>query len=107
EIPEAVRQTTEGVRRAATIVQALKSFAHPSKPVHEPADLNQSITDTLAVARSQLANIAELRVELGELPPVVCSAGDLNQGDLRAVLHHQAGRQGHRPGPRAGPRARR
>ena len=31
EIPEAVRQTRDGVDRVATIVQALKSFAHPGR----------------------------------------------------------------------------
>ena len=87
EMPEAVRQTTDGVRRIATIVQALKSFAHPSTPVHVPADLNQAITDTLTVARSQLANVAGLRIELGELPPVLCSVGDLNQVFLNLLIN--------------------
>jgi PAS domain S-box-containing protein len=65
EIPEAVRQTIDGVHRVATIVQALKSFAHPSTPVHLPTDLNQSLTDTLTIARNELVNIAEIRTNLG------------------------------------------
>jgi PAS domain S-box-containing protein len=87
EIPEAVRQTIDGVHRVATIVQALKSFAHPSTPVHLPADLNQSLTDTLTIARNELVNIAEIRTNLGVLPPVMCSIGDLNQVFLNLLLN--------------------
>jgi PAS domain S-box-containing protein len=87
EIPEAVRQTIDGVHRVATIVQALKSFAHPSTPHHQPSNLNQSLTDTLTIARNQLTHIAEIHTTLGDLPPVVCSIGDLNQVFLNLLLN--------------------
>jgi PAS domain S-box-containing protein len=87
EIPEAVRQTIDGVHRVATIVQALKSFAHPSTPNHLPANLNRSLTDTLTVARNELAHITEIHTALGDLPPVTCSVGDLNQVFLNLLLN--------------------
>lgn len=87
EIPEAARQTRDGVRRVATIVQALKRFAHPATSVHHPADLNRALGDTLAVARNELKQVAEVRVELAELPPVVCSVGDLNQVFLNLLIN--------------------
>jgi PAS domain S-box-containing protein len=87
EIPEAVRQTIDGVHRVATIVQALRSFAHPPTPIHEPSNLNQSLTDTLTVARNELVNVTEIRTNLGDLPPVTCSVGDLNQVFLNLLLN--------------------
>lgn len=87
EIPEAARQTRDGVRRVATIVQALKRFAHPATSVHQPADLNRALVDTLAVARNELKQVAEVRTELADLPPVVCSIGDLNQVFLNVLIN--------------------
>ena len=87
EIPEAVRQTRDGVQRVATIVQALKSFAHPGAPGQHPADLNQALTDTLTVARSELRNVGRVDTGLGRLPPVTCSVGDLNQVFLNLLVN--------------------
>jgi PAS domain S-box-containing protein len=87
EIPEAARQTRDGVRRVATIVQALKRFAHPATAVHQPADLNRALLDTVAVARNELKQVAEVRTELADLPPVVCSVGDLNQVFLNLLIN--------------------
>jgi len=87
EIPEAVRQTRDGVARVATIVQALKSFAHPAAPGQQPADLNRALTDTLTVARSELRRVDRIVTDLDELPPVICSAGDLNQVLLNLLIN--------------------
>jgi PAS domain S-box-containing protein len=87
EIPEAVRQTRDGVQRVATIVQALKSFAHPGTPGQHPADLNQALTDTLTVARSELRHVGRIDTDLGQLPPVTCSVGDLNQVFLNLLVN--------------------
>ena len=87
EIPDAVRQTRDGVARVATIVQALKSFAHPDAPGQLPADLNQALTDTLTVARSELRRVDRVVTDLGELPLVTCSAGDLNQVLLNLLIN--------------------
>ena len=87
EIPQAVRQTRDGVARVATIVQALKSFAYPAAPGQQPADLNRALTDTLTVARSELRRVDRIVTDLGELPPVTCSAGDLNQVFLNLLIN--------------------
>jgi signal transduction histidine kinase len=87
EIPEAVRQTKDGVTRVATIVTALKSFAHRDTPEHQPADINRALTDTLTVARAELRAVGAVRTELTPLPPVVCSIGDLNQVFLNLLIN--------------------
>jgi PAS domain S-box-containing protein len=87
EIPEAVRQTRDGVQRVATIVQALKSFAHPGTPGQLPADLNKALADTLAVARSELRHVGRIDTDFGQLPPVTCSVGDLNQVFLNLLIN--------------------
>ena len=87
EMPQALRQSLEGVERVATIVKAMKSFAHPSSDGQAWADLNQGLLDTLTVARNELKYVADVDVRLGELPRVSCQLGDLNQVWLNLLVN--------------------
>lgn len=87
EIPDAIRQTKDGFRQVATMLDALKSFAHRDAPVHAPADINRALSDTITVARSELRNVASTRVALEDLPLVHCSIGDMNQVFLNLLIN--------------------
>jgi two-component system, NtrC family, sensor kinase len=87
EVPSAVRQSLEGVERVASLVRAMKTFSHPGHDTQVQADLNEALLATLTVARSQVKYVAEVTVDLGELPPVVCNVGDLNQVFLNMILN--------------------
>lgn len=87
EIPRALAQTLEGVDRVATIVRAMKEFAHPGEKEKVPADLNHGLRNTLVVARNELKYVAEVETEFGDLPPVVCRPGDLNQVFLNLLVN--------------------
>ncbi len=87
EIPKALSQTLEGVTRVATIVRAMKEFAHPESKEMAAADLNKALQSTLTVARNELKYVADVDVELGEIPPVVCNVGDLNQVFLNLLVN--------------------
>ncbi len=87
EIPKALSQTLEGVTRVATIVRAMKEFAHPESKEMAAADLNKALQSTLTVARNELKYVADVEVELGEIPLVVCNVGDLNQVFLNLLVN--------------------
>ena len=87
EVPEAIGQTLEGVQRVATIVRAMKAFGHPSGEDKALADLNEAVCNTLAVASNELKYVAEVVTDLGELPPVWCHLGDINQVLLNLVVN--------------------
>jgi PAS domain S-box-containing protein len=87
EIPKALRQSLEGVERIATIVKAMKAFAHPGQREKVAADLNQALADTLTVARNELKYVANVKTDFGELPPVVCHLADLNQVFLNLLVN--------------------
>ena len=100
EVPSAVRQSLEGVDRVATLVRAMKTFSHPGQAAQSPADINEAILATLTVARTQTKYVADVRVDLGELPLVVCTLGDLNQVFLNLIVNaadaiEDKGRLGH------------
>jgi PAS domain S-box-containing protein len=87
EIPGAIAQTLEGLDRVATIVRAMKDFAHPESKEMTAADLNKALLSTMTVARNELKYVAEIETELGDLPMVVCNAGDLNQVFLNLLVN--------------------
>ncbi len=87
EVPQAISQTLEGVERVATIVRAMKEFAHPESRQMAATDLNRALQSTLTVARNELKYVADVETAFGELPLVVCNVGDLNQVFLNLLVN--------------------
>ncbi len=87
EVPNALKQSLDGVERIATIVRAMKAFAHPGQKEKVAADLNKALADTLTVARNELKYVADVETDFGNLPPVVCHLADLNQVFLNLLVN--------------------
>ncbi|GEM_PF-1126711 len=87
EIPRALDQALEGVERVASIVRALKVFAHPDQPEQVAADLNQALRSAITVARNEWKYVAEVETDFGDLPPVTCRLGDVNQVLLNLLVN--------------------
>jgi PAS domain S-box-containing protein len=87
EVPSAVEQTLAGIDRVARIVRAMKTFSHQGHEEQEPADLNEALAATVTVTRHQVNQVADLELELGDLPPVRCNLADLNQVFLNLIVN--------------------
>jgi two-component system NtrC family sensor kinase len=87
EIPRALEQSLDGVERIATIVRAMKSFAHPGSDEKKPADLNQALSEAIIVATNELKYVADVVQDFGELPAVWCNLGDINQVFLNLLVN--------------------
>jgi signal transduction histidine kinase len=88
EIPVALDQTLAGIGRVATIVKALKAFSHVDAGSQKTAaDLNSALENTIVVARNELKYVADVETAFGDLPPVVCHLGDLNQVFLNLMVN--------------------
>jgi PAS domain S-box-containing protein len=87
EVPRALTQSMDGVERIATIVRAMKAFAHPGQREKASADLNKALADTLTVARNELKYVADVETDFGDLPPVVCHLADMNQVFLNLLVN--------------------
>lgn len=84
----AIDSCIEGVERAAEVVSAMKYFSHPgSDDEKEPVDLNKAITATVRVSRGEWKDVAEVELELGDIPEVPCLAGPLKQCFLNLVIN--------------------
>ncbi|HMH87408.1 MAG TPA: ATP-binding protein, partial [Steroidobacteraceae bacterium] len=87
EVPNAFTRTFDGVERVANIVKAMKEFAHPDANEQSPVDLKHGLESTLLVASNEYKYVAKVHCEFGELPEVVCNAGELNQVFLNLIVN--------------------
>jgi PAS domain S-box-containing protein len=88
EVPKAMEQMLDGISRVAKIVRAMKEFSHVDRSSQKaPADLNKALESTLVVARAELKYVADVTEDYGELPPVLCHLGDLNQVFLNLLVN--------------------
>lgn len=87
EIPHAVSQSLEGTERVASLVRAMKLFSYKDSTEPAYADLNEAIRTTLTVARNEVKYVADVVLQLGELPDVRCHLGDLNQVFLNLLVN--------------------
>jgi signal transduction histidine kinase len=86
-VPAALTSCRDGLGRIASIVRSMKEFAHPDQRGRTSVDLNRNISSTLTIARTEYKRVADLDADLGELPPVWCQAGEINQVVLNVVVN--------------------
>ncbi len=85
--PRSFELCFEGVTRVTGIVRAMKEFAHPDGREKRPADLNQALRSTITISRNEYKYVADLEASFGDLPPVACHVGDLNQVFLNLIVN--------------------
>jgi signal transduction histidine kinase len=86
-VPEAVERALLGLDRVATLVKAMKEFGQPARVQKASADLNRAITTTLSVARSAYQEVADVELELGDVPEVRCHLAELNEVFLQLIVN--------------------
>jgi len=88
EMPNAINQSLEGLKRVAQIVKAMKEFSHPGSDEKAPIDINRSIETTIAVARNEWKYVADVITDFdSSLPPVPCFQGQFNQVILNLIVN--------------------
>lgn len=86
-VPGSFERCLDGISRISVIVRAMKEFSHPDQREKSPADLNQALQSTIIIARNEYKYVAEIETEFGELQPVLCHLGDLNQVFLNLIVN--------------------
>jgi PAS domain S-box-containing protein len=88
EIPKAIDDTLEGIKRVSTLVSAMKEFSHPGTKEKIPLDLNHAIQSTITVAQNEWKYVAEMETNFeSPLPPVSCLPGEFNQVILNLIVN--------------------
>jgi PAS domain S-box-containing protein len=85
-VPPAFERALGGIDRVSSIVRAMRQFAHPSSQ-RTPIDVNEGLQTTLIVATNEYKYLADIELDLGDLPTVMANAGDLNQVFLNLIVN--------------------
>lgn len=78
-VPPSLEAILEGTNRVAELVQSMKEFAHPDRGDREPADINRALKTTTTICANEMRYVADVELDLGELPLVSCYVNELNQ----------------------------
>lgn len=88
EMPLAISQSHEGVKRVSTIVRAMKEFSHPGSKNKESLNLNQIINTTVTVARNEWKYVADLDLDLDpDLPQIPLLSDEMGQVILNMLVN--------------------
>jgi signal transduction histidine kinase len=84
---ESFAHAAEGLGRIAGIVRSVKAFAHPEQTQVAAVDLGAAIQTTLVVARGSYKDLADVEVDLGDVPPILGHGGEINQVILNLIVN--------------------
>jgi signal transduction histidine kinase len=88
DVQNLMAETQEGVGRVKAIIQDLKDYARTNAAAHYVAsDIHVGLKSTLNIARNQIKNRADVRLELGNLPLVECAPSQIDQVFLNLIVN--------------------
>lgn len=88
QLPALVGSAESGVDRAIRLVESLRTFSRLDEAALKTIDLNESLRSVVEFVGYLLEEQdTRLRVDLGELPRITCSPGDLNQAVLNILTN--------------------
>jgi PAS domain S-box-containing protein len=88
EVPRAISQSLEGIRRMTKILGAMRRFSHTGGGERGEVDLNEALDATITVAQHQIKHIADVQTDYQpELPRVECYCDELNQVFLNLIVN--------------------
>jgi signal transduction histidine kinase len=87
QVPPALEQALEGVARVTEIVAAMKAFSHPGHKDRALTNVNEAIQNTLVVGKNEYKYVADVEVDLGDIPLVMSHVGEMNQVLLNLIVN--------------------
>ena len=88
QIPCAINESLDGVRRVIEIVRAMKEFSHQGQSEKIGVDLNNAVRSTIMISRNRWKYVADLETDLDpNLPTLRCVPAEINQVLLNLVVN--------------------
>ncbi|MFB2937676.1 sensor histidine kinase [Aerosakkonemataceae cyanobacterium BLCC-F154] len=79
DLPRAIRSAKSGAERLKNLVSSLQNFCHIDEVYPKPADLHAMLDSIVLLLQSRLKSEITIVKEYGNLPPITCFIGQLNQ----------------------------
>ncbi len=88
EIPKAIDESFEGIRRVSDIVSAMRDFSHIDERRFGSVDMNKLIKNAVVICRNEVKYVADVEMELDDkLGTVICCMDDMNQVFLNLIVN--------------------
>ncbi len=87
DLADIVAESVDGGDRMKKIILDLKSFARVDSLDVRPANINEGLESTLNIVWNELKYKATVTRDYGELPPVLCNLGQLNQVFMNILVN--------------------
>lgn len=79
DLPRAIQSMSVGAERLKKLVTSLQSFTHIDTLHPKPADIHECLNSIVLLLKTQFNNKIQIIQNYGDLPPVPCFLGELNQ----------------------------
>ena len=79
EIRSLLEGIEEGASRTREIVAGLRNFSRMDEDAIKITNINEGLDSTLMLLKNKLKNKVTIKKEYGQIPPIECFAGKLNQ----------------------------
>ncbi|MEM8736063.1 MAG: PAS domain-containing protein, partial [Planctomycetota bacterium] len=88
QIPDALKDSIDGVVAVSKIVSAMKEFSHPGEDSKCLVDLNHILESTITVAKNEWKYVADVETDFEEeLPKAEALPSELNQAFLNILVN--------------------
>jgi signal transduction histidine kinase len=90
-----IEESLDGATRVKRIVNDLKNFSRTDQDEPVCADLNQCLESTLNIACNEIKYVADIDLQLGVIPAVVCHPQQLSQVFINLLTNAGQAIEGH------------
>ena len=88
DLPHLFAESRDGIRRIASIVESMRTFARKDLPdAFLPYNINSGVRDNLVIARNAYKYGADIELDLGDVPEVPGVPGQINQVLLNLIVN--------------------
>ncbi|MBW4475221.1 MAG: sensor histidine kinase [Stenomitos rutilans HA7619-LM2] len=87
DLPRTIESIRTGAERLSKLASSLQNFCHIDEVYPKPADLHELLDSILLLLKSRLTSEIRVVKQYGQLPPVLCFAGQLHQVFMNILTH--------------------
>jgi signal transduction histidine kinase len=87
DLRELISESLYGSRRVSKIVQDLQSFSRVDSNIPVLSDLNETIMSTINMVRNEIKYVAQLDLQVENLPQVVCQPQQIGQVVMNLLMN--------------------
>jgi two-component system NtrC family sensor kinase len=87
DLRDLIAESLYGSRRVSKIVQDLQTFSRSDSSEAVPSDLNETIRSTINMVRHEIKYVAELDLQIEDLPQVVCQPQHIGQVIMNLLMN--------------------